>query len=254
MARRRVFNDKKVHIRTVLKIYSPLLKEALKDNLAISRSPLYRRFSDRLTSIHEPYMLLFQNRKKLVEAANKAEGEKREHLKCLLDFLKTERPTTWETLNQLEKGTCERISFQDIWLLYPSSTTVYRKYDGHWRAYKAENVHVRYLPQWDTLYIGSYSLDFNDKGTMLTPKPERLQVLPFVGDRSIIDLEVIPQSHFNNIGRSSEDIKARGQKFWGFHGEPAYRQYVGSAWPSSLPSVSHHITLSNNNHVILISQ
>ena len=245
--------SERAHLKTVLRINSPLLVEALQQTINASRSSSYKKLFARRFSIIEPYVLLFQNRKRLIEAAEKFEGEKGDHVKLLLAFLKTDRPTTWERLDQLEQGKCEQISFEDVWLLYPPGMPIYRKDDGQWRAYKTEKVRTQYLPQMDSLHIDGFYLDFDNEGLKLRGVAETLQVLPFSGNRSITDLEVIPETHFKINDSLSSYLETRGRRFWAFSGKAAYQQYSGTAWPTTLATVSLLlISFSTTNFAMVV--
>ncbi|KAF3927323.1 hypothetical protein ABW21_db0202270 [Orbilia brochopaga] len=152
--------------------------------------------------------------------------------------MKTERPDTWQKLDELEQGTCKRIAFGDVWLLYPPGTTVYKKESGVWRAYKTERLSVQYLPNIGVVTINCYYLNFDSKGKKLIPQNHKLTISPYLFERQISDLEVIPDSHLPHRDEVRKTLLRNGEKFWSFHGTPAYQYYTGEAWPTSLPTTS----------------
>jgi len=246
LTRRRVFEEKDIHIKTAIKIKSPFILDAISPLTLGARNLFHGKLSASCNSIHEPYVPLFQNRQLLLSTMKRAEKDQAEHLQLLLDFMKEERPTTWDTLDQLEKRTCTRIAFKDLWLLYPPGMTVYYKNDGHWQACKVETVAVQHIPQLKPLSIRCYSLRLDDPPTMLIPHREMLHIMPFSGEQAIGDLEIIPDTHLNFIKHGDElrnKLIVRGQSYWEFGSGPAYREYTGAAWPKT--------ELSDNVKVII---
>jgi len=168
-----------MHIKTAIKIKSPFILNTIRPFMLGTRNMLQDRLSASRNSIHEPYVPLFQNRKLLLRASDGGEKEQPGHVRLLLNFMKEERPSTWDTLDQLEMGTCTRIAFKDMWLLYPPGRTVHCRRDGYWRACKVENVFVQHLPQLKPLSIRCYSLHLDDPPRRLIPQREVLHILPF---------------------------------------------------------------------------
>jgi len=75
----------------------------------------------------EPYMMLFTHRSEMKDALLQPDlpKETKRHVRLLLQFLREEMPRTSSKLDEIEAGTCTKISFQDLWLLYPPHTPVY---------------------------------------------------------------------------------------------------------------------------------
>lgn len=67
-------------------------------------------------------------------------------------------------------------------------------------------------------------LDFNHNGSRLKPVRTQLVVPPYKGERAISELSIVPESHIQGLGNQNSPtlLTARGEKFWGFHGEPTY--------------------------------
>src|SRR5215471_2301811 len=80
----------------------------------------------------EPYMMLFTYRSEMNEALGKLDlpEQTKNHLRLLLQFLREEMPRTSAKLDEIKAGTCTKISFQDLWLLYLPNTPVYTSSNG----------------------------------------------------------------------------------------------------------------------------
>lgn len=235
----RTFTEVGSHVSTQLGFRSPVLLQILRDIIAPSPSREYQwLFSDNNTAkMAYPYVILFQNRQRIQAAASsKTDERQRATLHLLLDFMKSDLPSTWQKLDEIEAGTCTHISFHDAWLLYTPGTTIFKKTTS-WRAYKVQTVEANFHPTPDPIELTSFFLDFSDCGTKMVPAKEDFSIAPYSGDRCISDLEVIPASHLPNRSSICDELRARGETFWQFNGSPAYRQYSGNAWPTTLASV-----------------
>jgi hypothetical protein len=238
--RRRVFDTKGTqpyHVRSSLKIHCYDLRNIITDTVAISRSKPYDKLHNARMSIRDPYIVLFQNRHRLVKAAGSVDGHGPQCLQSLLDFLKTERPLTWAKLDELEHDRCREISYEDAWLLYSPGTIVYQKEKGHFRAYKVEWVSAQCPPEPLSLCLKVHYLHFDDTGTKLLPKTKQLSMAPYSGSRSIRDLSIVPESHFRQ-DKVRDELIDRGNQYWGFRGKPSYLEHTGAAWPTSMTNVS----------------
>lgn len=242
MTCQRMFNKQGKYLKTSLRIHSPVLIQALQDCIVPSRCVWYSRLYAPRVSIHKPYMILFENRSNIqhaIETWSETRPEDVAQLKFLLGFMEEAMPSTWAKLCELEASSCHYIAFEDVWLLYPPGTTVYERNGGFWYAYKVDTVVARpgYSSS-ETLYIRCYYLEFNRNGSRLVPAREILRVSPFRGIRAISDLTIIPESHITSFTQDIPTrLHARGKKYWGFNGEPAYQEYTGSVWPTTLSTV-----------------
>ncbi|KAI0479763.1 P-loop containing nucleoside triphosphate hydrolase protein [Xylaria cf. heliscus] len=222
--------------RSSLRIICPLLNRVLRQASSNPPSVLQEddSFSPTLTIV-EPYELLFHNRKRISQVAE--EGANREHtirhVKLLLDFIRHERPSTWEKLNELDSGNCRKIAFEDIWLIYPPGITVFAKDPGGWRAYKVERVESSSNSSGDVMLIHCLYLDLNTTGKWLTPRREVLTVRGYSSELPIGDLEVVPHWHFQRENSLSEKLTERGKKFWEYSRNVNHKEYYGQAWPRS---------------------
>ncbi|KAI1503349.1 P-loop containing nucleoside triphosphate hydrolase protein [Biscogniauxia marginata] len=226
-----IFERQFIREKSALRIVCPKLIDAL-NGATIGYSNVYRKdapFSP-TTSIDEPYKLIFYNREKLSQAVHKSNEERTAaHIKTLLEFLKDEHPHIWEKLDEIKTKDCNEIAFDDLWVIYPPGTTVLRKDDGGWRAYKVQRVEVSVHS--DTMLIYCYFLDFDKTGRRLVPQLEVLQVPSYSSTRTIGSLEVVPEWFFDHHNGFREKLLKRGDMYWNYNGDVFYYEYHGDAWP-----------------------
>ncbi|KAI1756019.1 P-loop containing nucleoside triphosphate hydrolase protein [Xylaria castorea] len=231
-----VFEIQPIHEKPSLKIICPLVSSVLKQASISPLSDLQLDDSFSPTStIVEPYEWLFRNRQRISQAAQQDTREHAiRHVDLLLDFVKKERPSTWEKLDELEAGNCRKIAFEDIWLIYPPGATVFAKDQGGWRAYKVERVESISSSSLDKMLIYCLYLDLdNMTGKWLTPKREVLTVRGYSSELPIGDLEIVPDWHFQHRNGLSEKLMERGKKFWEYSRNVNHKEYDGQAWPRS---------------------
>ncbi|RYP93286.1 hypothetical protein DL770_000575 [Monosporascus sp. CRB-9-2] len=222
--------------KAALKIICPRLMGALRratiDYPSISQKE--ELFSPG-ASINEPYELIFHNWRKIEQAGlESAERYTSDHVKLLLDFIRKEHTFIWEKLDEIEEGNCKMVAFEHLWLIYRPGTTVFSKDEGGWRAYKVEAVEVGTRSRSDAALIHGYYLDFDRTGKWLIPQLEVLSVPSYSSERSIGNLEVVPDWYFQNRTGLHEKLIERGRKYWGFGGEVHYQQYNGDAWQKTI--------------------
>ena len=190
-------------------------------------------------SITVPYELILYNRKRIVEAAHEhASGHTQDHVKLLLDDFQKEHKITSEKLDEIDTGDCKRISFQDVWLLYPPGTTVFQRDEGEWRAYKVERVEYQNQHDSNTLLVRGYYLDFDKTGNYLVPQLENLTVRSYSLEKSVASLEVLPGWYFQRYHDLYERLLERGKAYSSYSAKVCYRQYQGDAWPKTTHTVS----------------
>lgn len=63
-------------------------------------------------SIGEPYELIFHNREKILQA-----GRANKYIREILNKVKKLCPLAWEKLDEIEEKTCDKITFEHLWLL-----------------------------------------------------------------------------------------------------------------------------------------
>jgi hypothetical protein len=110
----------------------------------------------------EPYMMLFTHRSEMNDSLQRTDipEETKNHVRLLLQFLREEMPTTSAKLDEIEAGTCKRITFQDLWLLYVPNTPVYISVNGEDRqmVVYSRNVPEKNLKgQWGVLSLYCWS-------------------------------------------------------------------------------------------------
>ncbi|KAJ8130502.1 hypothetical protein O1611_g3129 [Lasiodiplodia mahajangana] len=233
--RERIFEVQTMREKLSLRIICPLLSGVLRQASVNSPAnfPRDELFSPTPT-LFEPFELLFHHRKIIFEVAKKdPTGSTFDHVKLLLDFVKKQRPTAWERLNELESGKCKKISFEDIWLLYPPGITVFVKEHGVWRAYKVERVELGSPWSLDKVLIHCLYLDLELTGKWLIPKQEILTIQYYSSDMPIGDLEVVPEWYFQGLKGFHAKLIERGEKFWEYSRKVNYKEYCGQAWPQS---------------------
>ena len=230
----RVYSKEKVHTSTRLEIASPLLLDALRR--VIQSSPLDK------SVFSEPYMMIFHNRKKLQEEMSKLEGDSRDHLGLLLDFVKDQWPTANQTLDEIENNTIKEIGYNELWLLYPKGAIVYAlEEDEEWRAYR-----VGQSDGFGRLSTGSFSsltiecifLQFDSTGHELEAATVSFTILPFTNCQPIRNLKIVPEAYMPKGARTREHLLARGQRYWDYRGKGHSQEYIGNAWLTTTPNVS----------------
>ncbi|KAG5753236.1 hypothetical protein H9Q70_004156 [Fusarium xylarioides] len=219
MVSRRVFNLGGTHLKTVIRFNSQILMEALKETLPPKRCVGYGELFSLKTKIHKPYILFYQNRQVLQNGVERySHGgflDKAVLLQMLLDFLKADMPSTWEKIDQL------------------AAKELFVERSGIWEAFKVEHVTAVQFPAVGPLEIHAYHLDLDSKGVSLIPAKRILTQPPFAGERLISNLKVIPEAYLQGHSEISQQLIQRGESFWNFGREPAYRQYEGDAWPKT---------------------
>ncbi|KAJ2994012.1 hypothetical protein NUW58_g1665 [Xylaria curta] len=231
----RVFEIRLMRERYSLRILCPLLRGALRRASINSLSASQREdsVSPELV-IHEPYEWIFHNWKKISQAASEDEGKCTSlHAELLLEFIKAERPTTWGKLNEVESGECEKIAFEDLWLIYPAGVTVFAKDDGAWRAYKVERTDSNSPSSSGLMSIHCLYLDLDPTGQRLTPHREVLSIQSYTSERPIADLQVVPEWCFQGRNDLHDQLLKRGKSFWEHTRKVYYKEYSGDAWPRS---------------------
>ncbi|KAI8950669.1 hypothetical protein F4801DRAFT_333308 [Xylaria longipes] len=227
-----VFEIQPIHEKPSLRIICPLLSGVLKQAAISPLGDLQIDDSFSPTStIAEPYEWLFRNRKRISQAAKQDTREHTiRHVDLLLEFVKKERPSTWEKLDELEAGNCRKIAFDDIWLIYPPGATVFAKDQGGWRAYKVERIESSSSSSSEEMLIHCLYLGLDTTGKWLTPKREVLTVRSYSSELPIGDLEVVPNWHFQRRNSLPEKLMERGKKFWEYSRNVNHKEYYGQAW------------------------
>ncbi|KAI0965880.1 P-loop containing nucleoside triphosphate hydrolase protein [Xylaria arbuscula] len=231
----RVFEIRLIHEKPSLRIICPLLIGALRRASANSLGDYKKedRPAHELT-IREPYEWIFHNWNRISQAAREDEEEHTSiHAELLLKFVKAERPSTWEKLVELDSRICEEIAFDDLWLIYNIGTTVFAKDDGGWRAYKVERTESSSRSNNDSMSVHCLYLDWESNGRWLTPQHEIFTIQSYTSERSIADLQLVPEWYFQEPDNLKRQLVERGVSFWEQSSKVNYREYSGNAWPLS---------------------
>ena len=230
----RIYNEHRVHTSTNLEIVSTLLLDAL--NRVIEAPPVDR------SVFSEPYMMIFHNRKKLHDEIGRLEGDSKDHLGLLLDFVKGQWPGADQAVDRIENDTIEEIGYNELWLLYPKGTVVYAWEDEEWLAYRVSRCSGfsrRYTGSFSSLSIECEFLQFDGTGCELEVAETSFTILPFTDSQQIQNLRLVPEAFMLKGAETREHLIARGQTYWDFRGKGHFQEYTGNAWLTTTPNVSH---------------
>lgn len=232
-------------------INSATLVTMLKDACTKYPGTEYKSLFRSRVTLREPFMMLFYNLDKIRELALEARGLKKSILGQLLDFMRLQG--SWIPQHRLGTNVCRTIESRDIWLLYRPGTTVYQRPSNEvrcWRAFKIGNIsYCRHSEdsESDDLQIRYYSLILDKTGSMLVPRLHTMLLRPFVGERFIADLELVPESLMSDyqVQPLRKCLVKRGRKYWSFHGKAVCQNYQGNAWCISSEPVRNRLILSD---------
>ena len=191
----------------------------------------------------EPYMMLFTHRSELNDSLSRDDlpQQTKAHIELLLRFLREEMPRTSQKLDEIEAGTCRRISFQDLWLLYTPNTPVYTIADGEERqlmVYSRNNPEKNVKGQFGVLSLYCWSSVYQSKTLGRDFYPQVIQ--PFTGDKLLTQLELVPMQY---LGEKRKDVEARlaarGHRYYELHKSAVLQDYTGNRFPRVFKDVSH---------------
>ena len=230
----RTYDQWRVHTSTKLEIASPLLLGVLQKVIA---GPALDK-----SAFSEPYMPIFYYRKELQDTMSNLNGDSKDHLGVLLDFVKDQWPAVNQTIDKIENGTIKEIGFNELWLLYPKGTIVYTLEDDEWLAYR-----VSHLEGFTRLETGSFSsliiecesLKLDSTGFELKKTTTSFTILPFTHIQAVRTLRLVPAIYMFNGAETREHLVARGQRYWDYRGKGHFQEYTGNAWLTTTPNVSH---------------
>lgn len=235
-----LFEGRIVNEKFSLKILDSSLADALR-SATIDAAGVYRHeeiFSPAST-IHDPCEFIIHNWSKI---ESHMEGDKKGHsgqsIRRLLEFFKKRYTITLEKLDQINKGGCTKIAFEDLWLIYPPGATVFREDDGGWRAYKVERVESCPNGRLNDMSIYAYYLDFDKSGRCFIPHLEVLTVPYYSSSRAIRNLGIIPEWYLRDCDDLLIRLERRGQDYVKYKEKVSYMEYSGDAWPMTSSTVS----------------
>ena len=229
----RIYNERKVHTSTKLEIASPILLGVLQK--VIAGPPTDK------SAFSEPYMPIFYYRKELQDAMSNLNGDSKDHLGVLLEFVKEQWPAVNQTIDKIENGTIKEIGFNELWLPYPRGTIVYTLEDDEWLAYR-----VSHLEGFKRLSTGSFtsltieceSLKLDSTGSELEGTTTSITISPLTDSQAVRTLRLVPEVYMFKSAETREQLVARGQRYWNYRGKGHFQEYTGNAWLTTMPNVS----------------
>jgi hypothetical protein len=185
----------------------------------------------RTSWLMEPYELIVHNKDEIQRLRSSLnDGDAKQHLDWFLEFLESHQPGAWDKYDEVHSGSCQRVLFEHLWLLYPPRTTVFKVNDEVWRAYVVERCEI-VADARTSLRIFAWSLDFNTEGDRLIPYGTTFEVPSFSSERSIRMLELIPEWFILPTKSLREELIKRGKEHWEYRRKPHHKEYTGGAWP-----------------------
>jgi hypothetical protein len=122
-------------------------------------------------------------------------------------------PTRSARLDEIEAGTCKKIIFQDLWLLYVSNTPVYISVNGEDRqmVVYSRNVPEKNLKRvWGVLSLYCWSSKY--EGDKLKHDFYPWVIQPFLGEKAIHHLDLVPMKYLPNREAELSCLIARGNQ------------------------------------------
>ena len=186
-------------------------------------------------------MMLFTHRAELNDSLQNPDivEETKGHVRLLLQFLREDMPRTSAKLDEIEAGTCRKISFQDLWLLYPPNTSVYTNVD---RADRQMVVYSRNVPeknlkgQWGVLSLYCWSAMYQGDNLIRDFFPWVIQ--PFTGERNLAHLDLVPIQYLPERKRTQARLIERGHRYYELNDAPSLQDYIGNHFPRVFKDVS----------------
>ena len=130
-----------------------------------------------------------------------------------------------------QKSESNTIAFKDISKLYYPGTTVLRRDNGVWRAYKVGRLEENARGNVDNLYVHCYYLDFDRTGQFLVPHPEVFVVRSYTSERLISTFDIIPHWYFDQSSDLLSRVFQLNSPYRDYGQRVHYQAYFGDAWP-----------------------
>ena len=235
------YNPDRTHVMARLEVHSSLLIDILQKVIVDYPGDALTTLFKAKIVFYEPFMMIFHHYKKLREEHSRMEGEAKEHLGLLLDFLEEQWPKASETSEQIDQKAIKGISYNELWLLYSPGTIIYTKKDGEWCAYKVRQLggfHRLGEDLFTSLQIECFFSCFDATGTSLKTSSTFVSVSYYSGTRAIENLEYVPAGYMPEDASIGEALIVRGQRYWDYRDRGHFQNYTGTAWPTSTPKVS----------------
>lgn len=234
-------NPDRTHVMTRLQVNSSLLIDTLQKVIIDYPGDALTTLFRAIVVFYEPFMMIFHYYKKLQEEHSRIEGDAKQHLGLLLDFLGEQWPKASETSERIDQKVIKEISYNELWLLYSPGTIIYTKKNGEWCAYKVHQLggfHRLGEDLFTSLQIECFFSCFDATGTSLKTSSTSVSVSYYSGTRAIGNLEFVPAGYMPEEALIREALIIRGQRYWDYRDKGHFQNYTGTAWPTSTPRVS----------------
>lgn len=193
-------------------------------------------FLDGILYMVEPLMILFLNRKQLLQHLESASESAQviEETRFILGFMKNEFSRESRTIDNFESATPPNmISYQDLWLLYRPGTLVFSHVNDGYEAFIVsfvEGLNTRLPSQVDRhgftrCDVFCWSIDYD--GEIFGRVWSIHCIAPFEGVRAIGSLALVPEKYLPNTNIVKESLISRGRHFLSLQGQH-YREYANN--------------------------
>jgi hypothetical protein len=253
-------------LNSKLEICSTPLLELIRDIIDYYPGPEFDllRWEDTAgdtVTFSEPYMMLFTHRSKMNDSLLRKDipEETKNHVRLLLQFLREELPWTSHKLDEIEAGTCKKITFQDLWLLYVPNTPVYiavNNEDRQMVIYSRNVPEKNVKGQWGVLSLYCWSAKY--QGNHLTRDFYPWVIQPFTGEKAILHLDLVPMQYLPDQAAVREKLTSRGNRYFELNQGAVLQDYHGNRFPRVFKDVSWIFSLerhlrSGGRHISLIN-
>lgn len=196
--------------------------------------------SDTVT-FSEPYMMLFTHRSEMNDRLRREDipEETKNHVRLLLQFLREELPRTSAKLDEIEAGTCKKITFQDLWLLYVPNTPVYIAVNNEDRqmVVYSRNVPEKNLKgQWGVLSL--YCWSAKCQGGRLSRDFYPWVIQPFTGEKSLHHLDLVSMQYLPDQAAVRGRLISPGNRYFELNHGSVLQDYHGNKFPRVFKDVS----------------
>jgi hypothetical protein len=233
-------------LNSKLEICSTPLLELIRDLIHYYPGPEFDllRWEDTVgdtVTFSEPYMMLFTYRSELNDSLQRHDipQETKDHVCLLLRFLREEMPRTSAKLDEIKAGTCKKIAFQDLWLLYPPNTPVYiavQREDRQMVVYSRSLPEKNLKGQWSVLSLYCWSAKY--EGAHLHRDFYPWVIQPYSGEKALDHLDLVPMQYKPNQEAVRSRLIARGNRYFELNRGPALQDYHGDKFPRVFKDVS----------------
>jgi hypothetical protein len=242
-------------LNSKLEICSTPLLELIRDLIDYYPGPEFDllRWEDTVgdtVTFSEPYMMLFTYRAEMNDSLLRKDipEETKNHVRLLLQFLREELPRTSAKLDEIEAGTCKKITFQDLWLLYVPNTPVYIAVNNEDRqmVVYSRNVPEKNLKgQWGVLSLYCWSAKY--QGDRLSRDFYPWVIQPFTGDKALHHLDLVPMQYLPDRVAVQEGLIRRGNRYFELNHGSTLQDYHGSKFPRVFKDVSWGFSLGRRH-------